>query len=167
MSYITLEEAKDHCRVDYTDDDHYIEQLISVAETLIIAEVTGRVPGLGTVTTAATTALTGLSTEFLTYKAGDVILVEGETSRTISAITTDTALTVTSAFSTSSSGLSYFIYPSPLQSGVLPSPLKQAMLLLIGHFYNSREPAIIGSSVSELPFAIDRLIAPYKTWVCE
>lgn len=55
----------------------------------------------GTVTTAATTALVGASTNFTDYRIGDQILVAGETVRTILTITDDTHLTVSVAFSTS------------------------------------------------------------------
>ncbi len=66
--------------------------------------------GVGTVTTAGTTTLTGTGTQFTTtFKMGNTITVSGETVRTISAIASDTSLTVTVAFSTSSSGLSYTV----------------------------------------------------------
>jgi len=64
--------------------------------------------GSGTVATTGTTTLTGTNTSFLsTFKVGDTITVTGETIRTISAITSDTSLTVGVAFSTTASGLSY------------------------------------------------------------
>ncbi len=65
--------------------------------------------GTGTVTTAGTTALTGSSTTFTTtFKVGDTILVNGESSpHVITVITDDTHLTVSSAFSTSASSLAY------------------------------------------------------------
>lgn len=71
----------------------------------------------GTVTTAGTTALVGSGTYFTDYRVGDTILVSGETSRTIATITSDTALTVTSAFSTSSSSLT-FTHTSIIATGV-------------------------------------------------
>jgi hypothetical protein len=61
----------------------------------------------GTVATAGTTALTGTSTKFLDYRVGDKITVDGETERTIATITSNTALTVTVAFSNTSSGLTF------------------------------------------------------------
>lgn len=166
MAYVTLEQAKDHLRVNFDDDDEYIEGLISVAETSILNEIKGHVTGLGTVTTNGTTALVGDDdTEFLNLTAADTIRVSGETVRTIATITDDSHLTVSSAFSTSESGLSYYTVPSPLESGVLPKPLSQAMLLMIGQLYENREPVIAGVSVSKVPYTVEMLIAPYKTWV--
>jgi len=166
MAYVTLEQAKDHLRVNFDEDDEYIEGLISVAETSILNEIKGHVTGAGTVTTNGTTALVGDDdTEFLNLKVTDSIRVSGETVRTISTITDDSHLTVTSAFSTSASSLSYYTIPTALESAVLPKPLYQAMLILIGHLYANREPVIAGVSISKVPFSLEYLVAPYKTWV--
>jgi hypothetical protein len=73
MAYVTLEEAKDHCRVDFDDDDVYILSLIDVAETAVLNEVKGNFPGTGTVTTNGTTILTGEDSIFVDEtKAGDI-----------------------------------------------------------------------------------------------
>lgn len=62
---------------------------------------------IGTVATAGTTALTGTDTYFTDYNVGDKITVSGETVRTIATITSDTALTVTVAFSNTASGKTF------------------------------------------------------------
>ena len=167
MAYVTLEEAKDHIRVDFDDDDVYILSLMDVAETAVLNEVKGNFPGTGTVTTNGTTTLTGDDDAIFIneVKVGDVVKVEGETDRTVATITSDSVLTVTSAFSTSEAGLKYHIESTPLVSGALPTPLKQAILLMIGHLYNSREPVQIGTSITKIPYSLDFLMSPYKTWV--
>ena len=71
----------------------------------------------GTVTTAGTTALVGSGTYFTDYHVGDKITVSGETERTIATITSDTALTVTVAFSTTASALT-FTHKSIVATGV-------------------------------------------------
>lgn len=38
-TYITLEEAKEHLRVDYSDDDNYIMSLIDVVENTVAIEI--------------------------------------------------------------------------------------------------------------------------------
>lgn len=43
----------------------------------------------------------------------------------------------------------------------VPSPLRSAMLLLIGLWYENRESVIIGTISSELPMGVKFLIAPY------
>jgi hypothetical protein len=61
----------------------------------------------GTVATTGTTALTGTNTYFQDYRVGDKITVDGETVRTIATITSDTALTVTVAFSNTASSKTF------------------------------------------------------------
>lgn len=61
----------------------------------------------GTVATAGTTTLTGTGTYFTDYRVGDKIVVSGETVRTIATISSDTSLTVTSAFSNTASALTF------------------------------------------------------------
>lgn len=62
----------------------------------------------GTVATNGTTLLVGTGTKFLTeFYAGDIILVSGETERVVSGINDNNNLLVSSAFSTTASGLSY------------------------------------------------------------
>jgi hypothetical protein len=160
--YITLAEAKTHCRVDFTDDDTYIQSLCDLVEELVLTEIQGTKTGVGTVTTNGTVNLVGSGTEFTSHTVGDMIKLTDETVRTIATIVDDTHLTVTSAFTTSASEITYTVYPG------LPSPLplglKQAMLLLVGHYYMIREPVLIGVGITEIPFAYKYLIGPWKNW---
>lgn len=98
--YVTIEQAKDHLRVDFADDDFYINDLIMVSESAIENEI---------------------GSTLLSNEVG----------------------------------------------GVLPKPLYQAILLLIGHLYATREPVMVGVSVVKCPFTLEYLIAPYKTWTCK
>lgn len=61
----------------------------------------------GTVATTGTVTLTGTGTYFTDYQVGDKITVAGETVRTIDAITSDTVLTVSVAFTNTASALNY------------------------------------------------------------
>jgi hypothetical protein len=160
--YITLAEAKTHCRVDFLDDDIYIQSLCNLAEALVLTEIQGSIDGEGTVTTAGTTALVGVNSNFTDYIVGDTITVDGETIRTIATITDDTHLTVGVAFATSESELTYIMHPGIPTT--IPLGLKQAMLLLVGHYYLIREPVMVGIGVTEIPFAYKYLIAPWKNW---
>ncbi|CAB5583348.1 Phage gp6-like head-tail connector protein [Pseudomonas putida] len=40
----------------------------------------------------------------------------------------------------------------------LTSDVEQAVLLLVGHWYANREAVVIGTSASEVPLAVDRLL---------
>lgn len=52
-----------------------------------------------------------------------------------------------------------------LVGGDLPAPLRQAVLLLAGHWYNQRE-AVSGVQMTEAPYTIQALIKPYRR-LCE
>jgi hypothetical protein len=126
--YLDFDDVKKHLRVDFDDDDAYIIDLIDMVEALVLNEVQGLITGegvvetaltptTGTVQTAGTTALIGTTTNFLSFTVGETITVSGETVRTIATITDDTHLTVTSAFSTTASGLSYVVSTKKLLIG--------------------------------------------------
>lgn len=44
----------------------------------------------------------------------------------------------------------------------IPAPLRQAMLLLAAHYYESREPIVVGTIVSRVPETVDALLWPYR-----
>jgi uncharacterized phiE125 gp8 family phage protein len=47
----------------------------------------------------------------------------------------------------------------------VPQALKLAQLLLIGHWYENRQQVLVGSmTATPLPFAVDALLGPYRTW---
>lgn len=53
---------------------------------------------------------------------------------------------------------------SPLDYGVnVPQPIKQGILLIIGHLYENREETIVGTSAQELPMGAKSLLYPYRT----
>lgn len=45
----------------------------------------------------------------------------------------------------------------------VPAPLKHAILLLIGHWYDNRN-AVTGTNMSSVPTAFDALISAYRAW---
>lgn len=47
------------------------------------------------------------------------------------------------------------------QTGI-PIAIKQALLLLIGHWFMNREAVSVGTAVNDMPFAVDALLRPYK-----
>lgn len=167
-TYLTLQEVKSHLRVDFDDDDIYINDLTNMVEELVIQEVQGQAHTHidGTVATAATTALVGTNTNFTDFKVGDIVEVDGETQRTIASITDDENLTVTVAFSNTDDELDYTVLtgiPYLKSDGTtFPKTLKHAMLILIGHFYQHREPIMVGVSVAKIPYSFKYLLTPYK-----
>ena len=96
--YIAPSEAKTHLRVDFTEDDQYIENLIDLTEELVEVEIEANLEDL------------------------------------------------------------------EVENGDIPKGLKHAMLMLISHYYEIREPVLVGVNASKIPFTYEALIAPYKTW---
>lgn len=47
-----------------------------------------------------------------------------------------------------------------LTDGQLPLPLQQAVLMLVGHWYNQRE-AVGGAQFSEVPMGYEALVRPF------
>jgi uncharacterized phiE125 gp8 family phage protein len=45
----------------------------------------------------------------------------------------------------------------------VPAPMKHAMLLLIGHWFEHRE-SVTNGMFQELPMSIDSLLIPYRVW---
>lgn len=46
----------------------------------------------------------------------------------------------------------------------IPEGIKQALLLLIGHFYAQRQPAVIGEVANEVTLAVSALVAPHRVY---
>lgn len=44
----------------------------------------------------------------------------------------------------------------------VPGPIKSAMKLLISHFYENRAPEVVGTIVSPVKFAVESLLKPYR-----
>ncbi len=44
----------------------------------------------------------------------------------------------------------------------VPGPLKQALGLLVAHWFENREPSLPGAALSPLPLALDTLLQPYR-----
>lgn len=57
------------------------------------------------------------------------------------------------------------VLPDPVGKAlVITKPIRQGALLLIGHWYASRESVVIGTITAELPMATNALWAPHR-WV--
>lgn len=173
---ISLSEAKLHCRVDGSAEDTLIEALIQAA-TRAVEEMTGR-------------ALIAQTLELRIDCWPALLYLPRPPAASISSITyTDddgAVATLDAAAYTLRTGMqpAYIRFDSTLRPSAtlaedaaivvryvagygaandVPMPLRQAMLLLIGHWYNNRE-AVGASNQASLPFAVESLIAPYRVF---
>jgi len=46
----------------------------------------------------------------------------------------------------------------------IPTAIKQALFLLVGHWYENREEVVTGAVVSKIPQVSEALLAPYRLW---
>lgn len=176
---VTTAEAKTHLRVTTSDDDTYIGTLITVARRHV-ETITGRalinqtwdyfldnfppgdkivipLPRLSSVTSVKYTDKDNVQTTFAASKyivdtnnePGQIVLAYGEswptfTPKPINAVEIR------------------FVAGYGSTAASVPEGVKQAMLLLIAHWYENREPVNIGNIVTEIPETINALLWPYR-----
>lgn len=178
---VLLSEAKHHLRVDISTDDTYIEALIKVAretcETitrralmtqtwdLVLDEfpeqdwISLPIPPLQSVTSISYTTEAGVtstvssSTYIIdTYSEPGRLRLKsgyawpGDTLRELAGVTIR------------------FVAGYGLTRTSVPESIRQAMLLLMGHYYENREQVVIGQGISiqKLPQGFESLLWPYR-----
>jgi len=175
---VSLTEAKVHLRVDITDDDSLIAALI-VAARQYVEVLTRR---------QLITATWDLVLD--TWPDGDTILVPLPPLQSVTSITykdsADTVYTMPAmdyiVDTAEEPGRIVLAYGKTWPSTILypvgaitirftagygdalavPQAIKQAILLLVGHWYENREATIGGTMQHELPFAVEALLWPYR-----
>lgn len=168
---ITLQEAKDHLRVDSTDEDaliseliktarQYVEQitrpLITQSQTLYADCFDGVMelkPNLQSITSIGYTDTNGDPQTVASYQVNTASII-GTVQPAYDASWPSTQASVNAV-------QIEFVTGYGLAADV-PAPIKAAMLLLIGHWYQNRESVMVGVSVTDTPMAVDMLLSPYR-----
>lgn len=84
---------------------------------------------------------------------------EGETWPTTDHVTNAVTITYVAGYSPDDSS-------SPTDEAAnVPQPIKHAMKLLIGHWYENREQVNVGNIVTPMPSAAHALLAPYRVMI--
>lgn len=176
---VTLTEAKLHLREDGTEQDTHIEGLITAARELIEGE-TGRVMMAqtvrqyfddfpeddGTLRLAIYPARSVSSVNYLDSD-GDTTVLAASSYR---ADVVSEPARIDPAYGTSwpetygvSNGVWVDVAAGYSAIGTVPQGLKQAILLIVGHWFENREASVPGT-MSELPLAVQRLIARWAVY---
>lgn len=172
---VTLAEAKTHLRVDHSDEDARIASLIKAA----VSYLDGRSGILGRclVTQTLELVLDQFPTREIELPLGPVASVTfikyvdsngAEQTFSAGSYTVDlSSLTARAIPNTSwpatmaAANAVTVRYVAGTAAASVPEAIRQAILLLVGHWYENRQP-VAGSSVADLPFTVDALIAPFR-----
>jgi len=179
---VSLTEAKAHLRVEITDDDTVITNLITTAR-VDLENATSRAwitqtwdlvlddfpasdeikiprPPLQSVTSITYKDKDGNSFTF--DAANYVVDVDAKPGRVVLA----DASTWPGATLYPAGAVRVRFVAGYGDADDVPKPLRQALLLLLGHYYENREAVLVSAGINPavLPLAIDRLIAHYREW---
>lgn len=83
---------------------------------------------------------------------------EGETWPTTDHVTNAVTITYVAGYQPDNSS-------PPDEAANVPQPIKHAMKLLIGHWYENREQVNVGNIVTPMPSAAHALLAPYRVMI--
>lgn len=164
QSIVSLSEVKRHLYISHDDEDTYLTSLAATATAMIdgpdgigvsIAPATYRASfdrvgtcleiGLGPVTEVVSVTVDGEVVDASTYRL--------EIDRTPQVIYFDNAL-----LASEKDGVKV-TFTAGYETA--PADLKQAALLLVGHFYRYRE-ATTEEKVTKLPMAVESILARYR-----
>lgn len=180
---VTLDEAKGHLRiVDFTDDDAYINTLISVARRAI-EDMTGRTLIDTTFTQSARNWCPWIS--LLRGNAHTINSIVYDPDGGGAEVTVSNTLYGLRPYGDGLGQVSFFddftepdLLDRPLVDRIriefvagygnaataIPQPLKQAVLYLVQHFYDNRSPVGINVNLNKMPFTVEALCGPYKIY---
>lgn len=157
---VTLTEAKLHLRVDGNTEDNLIAMLIEAATNLIESAylwrslVTRTYTLKDSVSSAKVYALSMPPVQSVTS-----VKVDG----TITAAYTLDGTTGVLTFDSPVTGDIEIVYVAGYgNAAAVPSQFKQAILLLVGNWYENREAVTLGAQPAKVPYAIEALTLPFK-----
>ena len=175
---VSLTEAKQHLRVESTFDDTQIEALIDAAQEWVESYTTRRL--VQTEYRWTISGFPGKASESLRLPLSPVSAVDlieytdgaGNT-QTFTDFQADLDVDPSiilpgqgggwpSAANDTLDAVKVDFTAGYASDADVPRSLKQAMLLLIGHWYEHREAVSVGNTVTELPQAVVFLSAPYR-----
>ena len=173
---VSLPEAKTFLRIDsdYDDDDAYITSLINVA-TSVVEEFTRR--------KLISQTFNIFYDEFPSYidlQIGEVASVTHikyyDTSNSLQTLAAsnydvDTKIRPGRIYESENGDFpDTFERPNAVEvefvvgatAGEVPAPIKQAMFIVIGRYYENRQDVVTGTIASELPLMVNHLLTPYR-----
>jgi len=174
---ISLAEAKDHMRVDGTSEDALISSLILTSRLHIEAAL-----GLALVTQSWKLLLDNWPkgqqvriplrplqsvTEIRIYDAAGASALVGTDRYVVDAVSNPGRIVAEGGGlpqpGRAANGIEIaFVAGYGGNAAEVPAPIRQALLLLIAHWYEHRDPVEIGTPDVAIPAAVSRLLKPYR-----
>jgi uncharacterized phiE125 gp8 family phage protein len=175
---ILLAEAKDHCRVTHAVDDNYLTDLIAVARHHV-EQVTARAlvnrtlrldlddfPACEEIELDQPPAVSVTHLKYYdsdnvlqTFSSGSYAL---DASNIVPRIVLATTASWPTAYERPNAVQITYVAGYGAHGGLVPPPLRHAMKLLIGHWYENREPVVTGTIATDIPMTVTRLLQPYR-----
>lgn len=176
---VPLAVVRAHLRIDHNDEDGLLAGYLLAARTYV-EKITSR----ALISQTWRMTLDAFPTEELALPLAPVSSVSSVTylddagaTQTVNASTyvvDTTTVPARLALATGSSWPTPAVRPGAVSvafvaGGTLsdvPEPLRQAILLLVGHWYENREAVNVGNIVTSVPFAVDALLSSYRvSWL--
>lgn len=178
---VTLAEARAHLKVDGNEEDPYIESLIAAArESCEVFQ--GRAYVEQTITLKLDEFPCNgrieiprpplISIESLTYVdgLGDPQELDEDEDFYVDDSSENCPTVLLPAYGKSwpsirsEPGAITIVYKAGYGAGAVPKSTKQAILFLVGHWFENREAVNVGNLVTELPIGVDRLLLHHKVY---
>lgn len=162
---VTLDEAREHLRIDHDDDDSYVVNLIDTAAAFIEGPNGAGIALSPRQWRYSLDHLPRLITlDLCPVISVDSITVLGDevdpSSYTVDLDSTPVRIVGSYLPTIVGNGGVKILFTAGYQR--VPADLKQAALLLIGHFYQNREAT--GPNLSEIPFAVSAILNRYRAF---
>jgi uncharacterized phiE125 gp8 family phage protein len=175
---ITLAEIKIHCRVDHADEDALLTNYIAAATSYFdghkgilgqcMVNQTWRLSYDAWPSDALRISLGPFqSVTTVTYvDANGDVQIWDSINYTLDNESLDAwiipKISWPETMATANAAQVTFVAGYGADGSAVPAAIRQAMMLLIGHWYAVRETVNIGNIASELPFTVEALLAPFR-----
>jgi len=178
---VSYEEAKAHLRLDHDEEQAYVEALVAAAEqhfaapagwlgrSICLQTLELRTSGFGwcelqlpygPVRSIASVKYDDAEGVEQTVDPAGYTLIGAGSDRTF------VGLARGHSWPTANGGQEAvrIRYTAGYEPDDVPAPLKQAILLLVSHWYENREAVNVGNIVTAFPFAVEALASPFRVW---